>query len=846
MPNRNLSKIFTQTLEQAVDSVVVIDSRNQVILFNRSAEQLWGLPREKVIGHNVSILVPPDIRADHDGFIEANRRTGINKIVGSSRTLHVQRPDGSRRWASMSISKIEADDEVLYTAFIKDITEQHQQDEKLRLVSLVVDRTDSAIMIIDGEWRTLYVNDGFNRLLGYSREHLDSHTPLRLLAPYMSDEQIAAIRAQLAAGQPYNSDELTYCADGQRIWCHVAINPVLDADGVMSNAVVVLTDITQSKMHEVLQHRILEAMAREEPLEALMEKACREVERICPEITASILRVSEGGLLHSLAGPKLPASYCAALEGVAIGPGVGSCGTAAFRGEPVLVEDIASDPLWDNFRHLALPIGLRACWSTPIKDNHNRVLGTFAFYYREPRGPSAFHKRLLDVLAHLCSLALQREESRTQIRQLAFYDSLTQLLNRSLLHARADQALAEAARNRTPLSVLFVDLDRFKQVNDSLGHPAGDELLRLIAGRLCENRRSSDIVGRLSGDEFVVVLPQCGSQQIAEMLEQLRHTLSQPCEIAGSTIRPSASIGIAMYPADGHDMGTLVHRADMAMYQAKSSGRGRYSFFSHELNQLAQERLALESALRDALEQNQLSLHYQPQVRMSDGMLYGVEALAHWHHPQFGDISPARFIPLAEECGLINQLGLWAVREACSQLAQWRRQGLAIPSVSVNLSPTNFHNLDLPGMIAQTLEQNRLQPSDLTLEITESVLLDTNPSTLKTLDEVHNQGIRLSMDDFGTGYSSLSYLRRLPIQELKLDRSFVLDLEQDTTNQALSEAVIRLGESLHLTVVAEGVENHGQQRILKQQRYHVGQGYLFSRPLSAADLESWLRSVGED
>jgi diguanylate cyclase (GGDEF)-like protein/PAS domain S-box-containing protein len=846
MPTRNLSEIFIQTLEQAVDSVVVIDSRNQVLLFNRAAEQLWGLQRDQVIGHNVGILVPPEIRGAHDGYIEANRQTGINKIVGGSRTLHVQRADGSHRWASMSISKIEADDEVLYTAFVKDITEQHLQNERLHLLSLVVDRTDNAIMIIDSEWRTLYVNEGFNRLFGYSREQLDSLHPLSLLTPYLSQNRIASIRAQLFAGQPYNGDELTYCANGQRIWCHVAINPILDANGVMSNAVAVLTDITQSKMHEVLHHRILDSMAREEPLETLMDKACREVERIAPEITASILRVSKEGQLYSLAGPTLPASYCTALEGVAIGPNVGSCGTAAYRGEPVLVEDIANDPLWADFRDLALGIGLRACWSTPIKDNHDRVLGTFAFYYREPRGPSDFHKRLLDVLVHLCSLALLREENRAQIRQLAFYDSLTQLPNRSLLHARADQALAEATRNKLPLSVLFVDLDRFKQVNDSLGHPAGDQLLRLIAQRLSENRRASDIVGRLSGDEFVLVLPQCGSQQIAEVIEQLRHSLSQPCQIAGATLCPSASIGIAMFPADGHDMGTLVHRADMAMYQAKSSGRGRYSFFSHELNQLAQERLTLESALREALEQNQLSLHYQPQVRMSDGLLYGVEALARWHHPQFGDISPARFIPLAEECGLINQLGLWAVREACHQLALWRRQGLNIPAVSVNLSPTNFHNLDLPGMIATTLEQNHLQPSDLTLEITENVLMDTNPSTLKTLDQVHDQGVRLSMDDFGTGYSSLSYLRRLPIQELKLDRSFVLDLEQDATNQALSEAVIRLGESLQLTVVAEGVENDGQHGILKQQGYHVGQGYLFSRPLSAADLERWLRSVSVD
>ena len=843
MPSRNLSEIFIQTLEQAVDSVVVIDRHNHVLLFNASAERLWGLPREQVIGHNVSMLVPPDIRGAHDGYIEANRTTGVNKIVGSSRTLHIERADGSKRWASMSISKIHADNEVLYTAFIKDVTDQYLIDEKLRLLSMVVDRTDNAILIVDEHWRTRYTNAGFKRLIGYNEDELLNRSPTELLTPYFTTEQVRGVLEQLRAGQPYQSEELVYCAHGQRIWCHVTLNPIIDGDGHMGHVVAILTDITHSKMHEVLQQRVLESMAREEPLETIMDKACREVERIAPEITSSILRVTTEGTLYSLAGPKLPAEYCNALEGVAVGPSVGSCGTAAFRGESVLVDDIENDPLWADFRDLAINIGLRACWSTPIKDSKGRVLGTFAFYYREKRGPSAFHKRLLDVLVHLCSLALQREENRAQIRQLAFYDSLTQLPNRSLLHANADQALSEAARAQTPLSVLFIDLDRFKQVNDSLGHPAGDELLRVVAQRLNQNRRSHDIVGRLSGDEFVVVLPNCGGDHVTELVEQLRLSLSEPCEIAGVTVCPSASIGISLYPVDGHDMGTLVHRADMAMYQAKGAGRGRYAFFSHELNSLAQERMALEHALRDAIEHNQLRLHFQPQIRMADGLLYGVEALARWHHPEFGEISPARFIPLAEECGLINQLSLWALREACKQLASWRRQGLPIPAVAVNLSPTNFHNLDLPGMIASTLEQHALQPKDLTLEITENVLLDTNPSTLRTLNEVHRQGIRLSMDDFGTGYSSLGYLRRLPIQELKLDRSFVADLEHDATNQALSEAVIRLGESLRLTVVAEGVENVEQQHILKLQGYHVGQGYLFARPMPAADLVQWLNRV---
>ncbi|WP_282705198.1 putative bifunctional diguanylate cyclase/phosphodiesterase [Zestomonas thermotolerans] len=550
-------------------------------------------------------------------------------------------------------------------------------------------------------------------------------------------------------------------------------------------------------------------------------------------------RPSAGGAQPAgelLAGPRR----------VPIGPNSGSCGTAAYLGEPVLCSDIEHDPRWADYKHLALPLGLRACWSVPIKSSTGRVLGTFAFYYREPCSPSPLHERLVEVSVHLCALALEREESRSHIRQLAYYDSLTGLPNRSLLHIRAEEALAEVARQEDSLAVLFIDVDRFKQVNDSLGLTAGDELLRVIAERLGRWRQHSDIVSRMSVDEFVLVLPYCGSEQITEKVEQVKSILTAPVSIAGTLFKPSISIGISLYPGDGQDITSLIHRADMAMSQAKQAERGGFRFYSPELNSIAQERLALENALREALTDGSLQLYYQPQVCLDDGRLYGLEALARWHHPVLGDISPVRFIPLAEDCGLIGGLGLWALREACRQLAEWRRNGLEVPTVAVNLSPTNFHNLELPAFIEQVLTSHGLQPGDLTLEITESVLMDSNPGTLETLHAVHEQGVRLSMDDFGTGYSSLSYLRRLPIQELKLDRSFVLDLEHDATNRALSEAVIRLGESLDLTVVAEGIESEAQHRLLAEQGYHVAQGYLFARPLAAPDLAAWLRARRQD
>ncbi|MDR2326145.1 MAG: EAL domain-containing protein [Acidovorax sp.] len=759
------------------------------------------------------------------------------------------RGDGSRCWLEATYAPVRnASGQVVQILKVAtDITERRaqelQQQEHLQRLSLVADATDSAVMISDGRSRILYVNGGFTRMLGWHCEELVDADPIFLLAPQMPTEAAQLYRGSLRSGLSVGREEVVVGKQGQRYWAKVSSNPICDDDGRWRYTITVLTDITRSKMHEVLQHRVLEAMARERPLTEVLELVCREVERIAPEVAVSILEVDANKCLRALAGPSLPAEYSVQIDGMAIGPKAGSCGTAAWRNAPVCVNDIASDPLWSGYQHLVQMLGYRSCWSMPIRNSEGEAVATFALYFRESlKGELLdFHQQLMDACTHLCTLALERERARARIRQLAFYDSLTGLPNRSLLQARAEQAIASAARNKERLAVLFIDLDRFKQVNDSMGHSAGDELLRHVASRLQEVLRASDIAGRLSGDEFVVVLPQCDAEHVTHTIERLQELLAASMQVADAALAVSASIGIAMYPADGRDMETLLQRADMAMYQAKSGGRGSFSFYSSEMNQLVQERLTLELALREALQNAALQLHYQPQIDLETGQLYGVEALARWTHAELGEISPARFIPLAEECGLIAELGRWALGEACRQLALWRAQGLMVPAVSVNLSPTSFHNLDLPRMIADTLDHHALAPQDLTLELTESVLLDTHPSTMKTIAEVHAKGVRLSMDDFGTGYSSLSYLRRLPVNELKLDRSFVADLEHDATAQALSRAILGIGQSLHLTVVAEGVETPTQNAMLHEQGYPVAQGFLFSRPLAPQDLEHWLR-----
>ncbi|MEE1923781.1 EAL domain-containing protein [Pseudomonas sp. 148P] len=823
--------------EFAPDGTLLRANENFLVLMGYTLDQLRG--RHHRILCPAAFVHSPDYGDFWMRLRDGNARSGTVERIHS---------DGSSRWLEATYAAVH-DEQGEVTQILKiatDITarlaQESAQQQRLRVLSLVADASDTAVMISDGQRRIAYTNAGFSRMFGWSAEEILGRSPIPLLAPDTDEQSIAEHYAQMYAAGSMQREDIVTGKQGQRYWAKVVSNPVFDDAGQLQHTVTLFTDITQAKMHEALQHRVLEAMAREQPLTEVLELICLEVERIAPELAASILRVDDEGQLHSLAAPSLPVEYSRQLNGVRIGPTVGSCGTSAWRNESVLVDDISTDPLWADYQGLASQLGFRSCWSTPIRNSQGAAIGTFAFYFRQARNVASalFHQRLVDACAHLCALALERENSRQRIRQLAYYDALTGLPNRSLLQAKADQAIASAARNNEQVAVLFIDLDRFKQVNDSLGHPAGDELLRQVAARMRGELRASDIAGRLSGDEFVVILPQCDGDHAADAVERIQILLSEPMSIASTQFAISASVGVAMYPSDGCDVETLLHRADMAMYQAKNSGRGCFSFFSSEMNKLAQERLALENALREALQHEQLRLHYQPQVEMSTGRLYGVEALARWTHPVLGEISPARFIPLAEECGLIAELGRWALREACRQLSEWRARGLVVPAVAVNLSPTSFHNLDLPRMIADTLRHNHLEPADLTLELTENILLDTNPSTMKTIDEVHAQGVRLSMDDFGTGYSSLSYLRRLPVSELKLDRSFVADIEHDEAARALSNAILGIGRSLHLTVVAEGIETENQSVWLEQQGYPVAQGYLYSPPLAPEALAQWL------
>ncbi|MFA6313832.1 MAG: EAL domain-containing protein, partial [Sterolibacterium sp.] len=428
----------------------------------------------------------------------------------------------------------------------------------------------------------------------------------------------------------------------------------------------------------------------------------------------------------------------------------------------------------------------------------------------------------------------ERKASEDHITHLAHHDALTGLLNRYSLQGRLEQALATIRREQRALAVMFIDMDHFKNINDILGHAVGDELLMEVARRLRDGVRDSDVVARLGGDEFVLVLTEVdNATAAARVADKILRALGEPYAIGEEELHVTPSIGLAFYPDDGDDCETLMKHADIAMYHAKSQGRNNVQFFTAEMNQAAVERLSLDHDLRVALEERQFELHYQPQLDASSGSVVGVEALVRWRNPRDGLVSPVKFIPVAEETGLIIPLGEWVLNEACRQLRAWRQEGLNGVTMAVNLSAHQLRSPTLLAYVTQTLERHGLTGIDLELEVTESVAMANPDASIGQLQNLRDLGVRLSIDDFGTGYSSLNYLKRLPIHTLKLDRSFVNDIETDANDVAICTATIALAHNLGLRVVAEGVENAAQHNFLATLRCDTLQGYLFSRPIPA-------------
>ncbi|HET7712120.1 MAG TPA: EAL domain-containing protein, partial [Thermoanaerobaculia bacterium] len=437
----------------------------------------------------------------------------------------------------------------------------------------------------------------------------------------------------------------------------------------------------------------------------------------------------------------------------------------------------------------------------------------------------------------------ERTYAEEQIRHLAYHDTLTSLPNRLLFKDRLAVALAQAQRAHLRVAVLFLDLDRFKVINDSLGHNVGDELLQAAAERISHCVRESDTVARLGGDEFTLLLPSIQrSEDIAPVAQKILEAMRQPFMIQGREFFTTASIGISLYPDDGSDPETLIKNADTAMYQAKEQGRDNCQMFNADINAKALQRVALEHALRKALNNSELSLHYQPIFDLESGRIVASEALLRWQSEELGSVTPSTFIPVAETIGAMLPIGNWAMRTACTQARRWRDYGWHDLTLSINLSVSQLQQPDIVEQVQDVLRQSRLAARHLELEITESMAISNPEMTIRTLQELRKLGVRISLDDFGTGHSSLSYIKRYPIDTLKIDQTFVRDIESDADTAAIVQAMIAMAHSLRLTVIAEGVETEGQAKFLRDHGCDQVQGFLFSRPLPPEKLTPLIRS----
>jgi diguanylate cyclase (GGDEF)-like protein len=670
--------------------------------------------------------------------------------------------------------------------------------------------------------------DGAGRLTGANARFL-AHAGLPRAA--LLGMELARLAAPEDSGRPgwtptstvWNG-EVALAGAGGIIQCQRTIVPVLDADAAVRAYICIDIDITERKRNE---RAVIEDARRQSLLAALGQKA----------LEAGALDELLRQAAHS-AAQGLDARFAALFESQ---PGQRHALLRAGAGWP---------EGWIGRRFEGAP---GACepglhrWSAPLRAAHGiragvdqsmfcggSLFGTIGVYTQAPREFAQAELEFLQSVANIVASAVERHDARKRQSRLAQYDALTNLPNRRRLASCLDEALARAGREAQACAVLLIDLDRFKNVNDMLGHGAGDQLLAQVALRLADCARAGEVVARLGGDEFALLLPVLADlAQPAALAQKALDALAHPFHVQGQQVFITASIGIARYPDDGVAAALLLKSAETAMYSAKDAGRNAYRFYQQEMNLAAARRLRLEAELHGALRRNEFALHYQPKLALASGTLSGFEALLRWNHPQLGQVAPAEFIPLLEETGLIIPVGEWVLGEVCRQLARWQAAGGPAAPVAVNLSARQFRQGDLAETIARTVRQAGVDPRLIEFELTESMLMADPEQAVATLWALKSQGMRLSVDDFGTGYSSLAYLKRFPLDALKIDRTFVRDLPGDADDAAITQAVISLAHHLSLKVVAEGVETIAQVRELDKYGCDDVQGYYIGRPLPA-------------
>ena len=847
---KNLERRFESTFNHAAVGIVLVDLDRRYVTVNQKFADMTGYSREELKGrplHDLSYR--EDTTATED---QRNRllRGEVDSVTAERRFV---RKNGDVFWASRTVSLARSEDgkPLYFVGVSEDITERMATDVRYRAT---FDNAPVGIMhtAIDDD-RILQANAKLCGMLGYTHEELVSMATDDFIHPdYVGADQ-SKYRAKMLNGgmATFSSERLYRRKDGSDLWVNRTVSLVEDGAGKPLYFIRIVEDINERKEAEhrqAMEHAVTRVLAEAETLAEAIPKIvatiCETLKWHCGARWArdgtGIMRCLECWGVDS---PEIREFMSVNSKRIVLedgGSGEGLVRRAIDSGKPVWVADLSQV---NGFRRAALvaKADLHGAFCFPLLVG-NEVLGVMEFFHRDVREPDDMLIQATQSIGSQIGQYIVRQQAEERVRHLAHYDELTGLPNRTMFNERLKHSLAQMRRIEHSLAILFLDLDRFKNINDTLGHEAGDRVLREVAQRLRACLRETDTVGRLGGDEFVVLIEEPPRPLNGTVVAQkILTAMAKPFLMQGQEFHITASIGISTSPDDGTDIQTLMKNADIAMYRAKEQGRNTFQFYSALINVHSMERFALESSLRRALERNEFLLHYQPKLDLASGRISGVEALVRWQTPQ-GLIPPAQFIQLAEETGLIVPIGEWVLKTACAQNKAWQKQGWAPVRIAVNLSPRQFAHENLLQDVARVLYETGLAPAFLELEITESMVMQNPERTITQLNSLSALGIHLSIDDFGTGYSSLNNLKRFPLDSLKIDRSFIKDLPGDSDDAAITQAIIAMAHSLRLRVVAEGVETVEQFDFLRDYHCDEIQGYYFSKPQAECDIAPLLRS----
>ncbi|MCP3866759.1 MAG: EAL domain-containing protein [Gammaproteobacteria bacterium] len=700
----------------------------------------------------------------------------------------------------------------------------------------------------DGLWdwnlesNEIYYSPRWKSMLGYREDELEGtlETWATLVIPDDKERILHEVQEYLSGNTDTFEVEMQMShKNGNRVF--VLSRAFLvhhESDGKPIRLVGTHVDITERKIAESYNEKnaeILEMIAIGKSASEIYDGIAMMYEARHPGLRCSMLELHDGKLMHGGA-PSLPEEYCKAVHGLKNGPSVGSCGTSTYTGKRVLVSDIDTDPKWAKLKHAALPHGLRCCWSEPIKNSSGKVLGAFGMYYNHTALPDEEELKDLKSAARLAGIVMERDQARKRIHKLAYTDELTGLASRAYFYISLEEMITTSQRHDRRFSLLYIDLDNFKDVNDSLGVDMGDLLLKRIAHQLENVDSGIDFIARLGGDEFCILTEDVNDEySAAHVAQRCLDVVGQPTLLSSGKLTPACSIGIAHFPDDGKDPPSLLKAADTALYAAKEHGKNRYAFYKPELTEIAEYRFLFEQYLREAIEKQELKIVYQPQVNIKSGNIIGVEALTRWHHQKLGQIPPTEFIAAAERIGMIKPLTEWVLRTACSQAVSWKKMGLPALRMAVNISPSHFLDRDLISLVKRSIDETGMTPSELELEVTEGVV-QTDHHNLTVFQEMRNLGVMLTIDDFGTGYSSFASIKHLEVDCLKIDKYFVDDITTDKDTTTLVRSMIEMGHNLGHGIVAEGIETIQQLKVLRELGCETAQGYFFSRPVSAENI----------